>query len=63
MRHHRSRQSNNLGSAPEFEEHGPAHIDLHVRERLRAAFSDVLNEPIPERFANLLDRFADGQKR
>lgn len=37
-------------------------IDKQIQDKLRASFSDVLAEPIPERFLKLLDRLADGKK-
>ncbi len=36
-------------------------IDLQIQEKLRQSFSDVLTEPIPDRFLKLLDRLSDGK--
>ena len=33
-------------------------IDARISEKLRKAFSDILEEPIPERFIALLDELA-----
>jgi hypothetical protein len=67
MHHQKPSGSNVADPAPDHAEQRPAHTDFHVQERLfqerlRAPFSNVLSEPMPDRFARLLDRLAGSQK-
>ncbi len=36
-------------------------IERHIGEKLRQAYADVLTEPVPQRFVDLLDRLARGE--
>lgn len=36
-------------------------IERHIGEKLRQAYAGVLDEPVPQRFIDLLDRLARGE--
>ena len=38
-------------------------IEAELGEQLRAAFSDVFNEPVPERFRQLIQSLSKGRDR